>query len=183
MHLHHILAALKRYFPVSVVAPLPNSEQINLPSSNHTYTKSMPKHIYHHYSPSVTSTHTTHIISSTEPTSSSSVYNPFSDRVGLPPYNTFFPRVLMKSIGAVFLRPDTLPDVNHMRGMQYQIVINIIAGNQYKFLQLLHKMATLIYAVKHTHHIVTPGFVDRPAGMVKLLARWRDKLAGGPEAG
>ena len=40
----------------------------NLPSSNHTYTKSTPKHIHHHYAPSVTSTHTTHIISSTAPT-------------------------------------------------------------------------------------------------------------------
>ena len=43
-------------------------EQTNLPSSNHTYTKSTPKHIHHHYAPSVTSTHTTHIISSTAPT-------------------------------------------------------------------------------------------------------------------
>ena len=57
--------------------------------------------------------------------SSSSVYRPFSDRVRLPPHNTPFPRVLMKSIGTVFLRPDSLPDVNHMRGMQYQIVLNI----------------------------------------------------------
>ena len=60
-------------------------------------------------------------------TSSSSVYSTFSDRVGLPPHNTPFPRVLiLKSIGAGFLRPDALPDVNHMRGMQYQIVLNII---------------------------------------------------------
>ena len=57
---------------------------------------------------------------------SSSVYSPFSDRVGLPPHNTSFPRALMKSIGAVFLRPDALPDVNHIRGMKYQIVLNII---------------------------------------------------------
>ena len=57
---------------------------------------------------------------------SSSVYSPFSDRVGHPPHNTPFPRVSMKSIGAVFLRPDALPDVNHMRGMQYEIVLNII---------------------------------------------------------
>ena len=57
-----------RYFPASLVAPLPSSEQTNLPSSNHTYTKSTPKHIHHHYAPSVTSTHTTHIISSTAPT-------------------------------------------------------------------------------------------------------------------
>ena len=44
-----------------------NIEQTNLPSSNNTYTKSTPKHIHHHYAPSVTSTHTTHI-SSTAPT-------------------------------------------------------------------------------------------------------------------
>ena len=56
---------------------------------------------------------------------SSSVYSPFSDRVGLPPHNTPFPGVLMKSIGASFLQPDALPDVNHMRGMQYQTVLNI----------------------------------------------------------
>ena len=31
----------------------------------------------------------------------------------------------MKSIGAVILRPDVIPGVNHMRGMQYQIVLNI----------------------------------------------------------
>ena len=37
------------------------------------------------------------------PRSSSSVYSLFSDRVGLPPYIHSFPRVLMKSMGAVFL--------------------------------------------------------------------------------
>ena len=88
-HLHHTLAALKGYFPVSLVAPLSNSEQIN-----HTYTKSTLKHIHHHYAPSVTSTHTTHIISLTAPT-----YGPHchpwicgqsdwwarSDMIGLPP--------------------------------------------------------------------------------------------------
>ena len=31
----------------------------------------------------------------------------------------------MKSIGAEFLRPDDLPGVIHMRGIQYQIVLNI----------------------------------------------------------
>ena len=31
----------------------------------------------------------------------------------------------MKSIGADLLRPDVLPGVNHMRGMQYQTVLNI----------------------------------------------------------
>ena len=67
-YLHYKLAALKRYFPASLVLPLPNSEQINQPSSNHIYTKSTPNHIHHHYTPSVTLTHTTHIISSTAPT-------------------------------------------------------------------------------------------------------------------
>ena len=67
-HLHHTLAALKRYFPASLVTPLPNLEQINHPSSKYTYTKSTPKHTHHHYSPSVTLTHTTHIISSPAPT-------------------------------------------------------------------------------------------------------------------
>ena len=31
----------------------------------------------------------------------------------------------MKSIGAEFLRPDALPGVNHMREIQYQIILNI----------------------------------------------------------
>ena len=57
---------------------------------------------------------------------SSSVYSPFSDRVGLPPHNTPLPRVLMKNTGAAFLQPDALPDVNHMCRMQYQIVRTII---------------------------------------------------------
>ena len=56
-HLHHTLAAPKRYFPASFDAPLPNSEQTNLPSSNHTYAKSTLNHIHHHYAPSVTPTH------------------------------------------------------------------------------------------------------------------------------
>ena len=33
------------------------------------------------------------------------------------------------------------------------------------------------------HHIVAPGFVDRPAGVTALLARWTEKLAGGPQGG
>ena len=31
----------------------------------------------------------------------------------------------MKSIGAELLQPDALPGVNHMRGMQFKIVLNI----------------------------------------------------------
>ena len=44
---------------------LVNTDQINLTFLNHTYTKSTPNHIHHHYGPSVTLTHTTHIIFST----------------------------------------------------------------------------------------------------------------------
>ena len=67
-HLHHTLAALQRYSPDSLVTLLPNSEQRNHPSSNLIYTKSTPNHIHHHYVPSVTLIHTTHIISSPAPT-------------------------------------------------------------------------------------------------------------------
>ena len=59
----------------------------------------------------------------------SSVYSPFSDRVGLPVYNIPSTGVLMKSIGAEILRPDALPGINHMRGMQYHIVLNITCRN------------------------------------------------------
>ena len=62
------IRAMKRYFPASLVAHLPNSEQINLLSSNHTYTKLTPNHIHHHYAPSATPTHMIHTISSTAPT-------------------------------------------------------------------------------------------------------------------
>ena len=55
----------------------------------------------------------------------SSVYSPFSDQVGLPLHNIPSSGVLIKSIGAEFLRLDALRGVNHMRGMQYKIVINI----------------------------------------------------------
>ena len=54
-HLHHTLAAMKRHL---LVAPLPNSEQINHPFSNHTYTMSTLTHIHHHYASFVTHTHT-----------------------------------------------------------------------------------------------------------------------------
>ena len=56
----------------------------------------------------------------------SSVYNTFSDRVGLPLNNITSSGVLMKSIGAEYLRQYAPPGVNHMRVMQYQIVLNIV---------------------------------------------------------
>ena len=43
-----------------LISPLPNSEQINHPFSNHTYTKSMSNHIHHHYAFFATLTYTTH---------------------------------------------------------------------------------------------------------------------------
>ena len=58
-HLHHTLAALKRYFPASLVASLPNSEQINHPSSNHIYTQVDANHIHQHPHGN-THTHDTH---------------------------------------------------------------------------------------------------------------------------
>ena len=45
---------------VLIVTPLPNSEQIYRTFSNHTYTKSTPKHTHHHYVPLVIPTHTRH---------------------------------------------------------------------------------------------------------------------------
>ena len=63
-HLHHTLPALTIYFPVSLVASLANSEQINHLSSYNTYTMYTPNHIHHHQTPSVTPVHTAHIISS-----------------------------------------------------------------------------------------------------------------------
>ena len=58
-HLYHTLAALKRDLPASLVAPLRTSEQTNLNSSNHTYTKSTPSHIHHNCAP-LQHTHDTH---------------------------------------------------------------------------------------------------------------------------
>ena len=34
----------------------------------------------------------------------------------------------MKSIGAEFLRPDAFPGIDHMRGMQYQIILNMVTN-------------------------------------------------------
>ena len=45
---------------------------------------------------------------------SSSVCSPFSHGVGLPLHNIPSSGVLMKSIGAEFLRPDALPGVNQL---------------------------------------------------------------------
>ena len=51
-----------------------------LRTNNHTYTKSTPKDIHHHYAPSVTYTHTTHFISSTAPTYAPHCTSGFVDR-------------------------------------------------------------------------------------------------------
>ena len=55
----------------------------------------------------------------------SSVYSPFSDRVGLLLHNIPSSRVLMNNIGEELIQPDALLGVNHMRGMQHKIVLNI----------------------------------------------------------
>ena len=59
------ISSSKEIFPASLVAPLPNSEQINHPFSNHTYTKSTTNYIHHHYVPFLTLSHN---ISSSAPT-------------------------------------------------------------------------------------------------------------------
>ena len=59
----HISSSEER-LPRLTRSPVPNSEQTNLPSSNHTYTKLTPNRIHHHYVPYATPTHTTHTISS-----------------------------------------------------------------------------------------------------------------------
>ena len=63
----------------------------------------------------------------------------------------------MKSIAAEFLRLDAFPGVNHMRGMQYQIVIYITFCHELNYYscsnlcaQFLHKTATFIYILNHT---------------------------------
>ena len=68
VHLHHTLAALKRYFQPHSSHPCQTHQKINHPSSNHINTKTTPNDIHHHYAPFVTLTQMTHIISSTAPT-------------------------------------------------------------------------------------------------------------------
>ena len=43
------ISSSEELLPASLVAPLPNSEQIYHPSSNQIYIKSTPNHIHHHY--------------------------------------------------------------------------------------------------------------------------------------
>ena len=58
----------EKILSASLIALLPNSEQIHHPLSNHNYTKSTPNHIHHHYVSLVILTYITHIISSTAST-------------------------------------------------------------------------------------------------------------------
>ena len=51
----------------------------------------------------------------------------------------------MKSIGAEFLRPDAIPGANHMRGMQYQIGLNIV------FCPELNSTNTVVQICMHKH--------------------------------
>ena len=50
----------ERYFPASLVAPLPSLDLINPPFSNHPYTKSTRNRIHHHYTRWYTQIHNTH---------------------------------------------------------------------------------------------------------------------------
>ena len=51
------ISSSEKYFPNSLVAPLPNSEQINHSSSKYTYTKLTPNHIHLQLHP-----HTHHVV-------------------------------------------------------------------------------------------------------------------------
>ena len=64
----------------SLVVPWPNSEQINHPFSNHTYTTSTPTHIHHYYDPFITHIHSIHVISSTHPHAHQVVTPGFMDK-------------------------------------------------------------------------------------------------------
>ena len=76
---------------------MPNSEQTNLPSSNHTYTKLTPNHIHQHYSPSVTSTHTSSL--QQHPHTRHIVTPEFMDRVPPPGVTALLARCTVKLAG------------------------------------------------------------------------------------
>ena len=61
------ISSFEEILPTSLIAGLPNSEQINHPFSKHTYTKATPNYIHYYYAPFVTLTPTTHHVS-TSPT-------------------------------------------------------------------------------------------------------------------
>ena len=71
--------------------------------------------------------------------------------------------------------------------LTYSTHINNISIHAHKPLQIIKaphtRHTSYLQLHPHTHHIVTHGFVEDPAGMVELLVRWMDKLAGRPEAG
>ena len=68
----------------------------------------------------------------------------------LPFHNIPSLRTLIKSIGAEYLRPDALPGVNHMRGMQYHIVLNITVYISTQLCaQFLQITSTLSYILNH----------------------------------
>ena len=60
----------------------------------------------------------------------SSVYTPFSNRVGFSRYNIPSPRVFIKSIGAEFLQPDVFLMISWI--MPTVLIICIPVGNQLK---------------------------------------------------
>ena len=61
------ISSFEEILPTSLIAGLPNSEQINHPFSKHTYTKATPNYIHYYYAPFVTLTPTTHIMSQLHP--------------------------------------------------------------------------------------------------------------------
>ena len=100
----------------------------------------------------------------------SSVYSSFSDRGGLPLHNINSSGVLMKSIGAEYLRPHGLPDVHHVHGMHYQIVLTITF---WPLIQLYKFVCTIPTQNRNINSRCKPTFScnSRPTSQSKQLSR------------
>ena len=181
-HFHHTSAALKRHFPDSLVAPLPNSEQINHPFLNHTYTKSMPNHIHDHYAPFVKLTHNTHHLFDcthtrttllpldlwTDPAGITALLAGWTEKLAGGPQAGRYLHHTSAALKRHF--PDSLvaplpytEQINHpfSNHTYTKSTPNYINDHYTPFVKLTHNTHHL-QLHPHTHHVVTPGFVDRP---------------------
>ena len=109
-----------------------------------------------------------------------------SGNIGIPPLARIMGvgRQQQQQYWSSIFRPDAIPGVNHMYGMQYQIVRNIILWAKLNFysctslcVQFLHKIATLIYAL-NCHSVASyniPGLrqVNYVMCIVSYLCRSR----------
>ena len=135
---------------------------MNHPSSNHTYTKSTPNHILHHYAPSVTITHTTHIISSIATT-----YAPHCHPLDLGTDPTGVTALLtrwMERLADDYKRKDRTPPTSTFHGSGYtstyvKETFNISEHNLPQFLELqcnLHKQcgkSSLVYSFDANYYL------------------------------